>query len=218
MPSSVPVRAVPPPVVAVGGVSGASVLKFKNAGGGENTTRLAGSTVVMIGAWAALIPTLMLFMSLVSAYIVRRGLGQDWVPVDLPGVLWASTAILLASSACLERSRRGVCAGRAPGLWIWLTVAGGTVFLVAQVVAWRQMLAAGIGLGATPYGSFLYVLSGTHAVHLVLALAGVMAAAVWPARGWLDVSRSAAVRAAAVIWHFLGVLWLGLFLLLVLWR
>lgn len=216
--SSAPARVERPagPAIPAGG---AQVLKFKGTGG-ENgpPVHLPTSTVVMIGAWAVLIPTLMLFLSLVSAYIVRRGLSDDWVPVALPNLLWVNTAILLASSASLEVARRGARSGGASRAWIWLAAAAGAVFLAGQVAAWRQMMAAGIGLGSTPYASFLYVLSGTHALHLVLGLAGVVAAALWPVTGWLQVSRSTAVRAATVVWHFLGILWLGLFLLLVFWR
>ncbi|MFQ5718887.1 MAG: heme-copper oxidase subunit III [Acidobacteriota bacterium] len=199
-------------------LGGGDVLSFRGGGDGARR-RLPEGTVVMIGAWTALVPTLMLFLSLISAYIVRRGLGGgDWVPVPLPDILWVNTAMLLVSSAILERARRGVRAGRSMRGWILVAAAIGTMFLVGQIVAWRQLLDAGIGVGDTPYGSFFYVLSAIHAVHLVLGITGLIAASVWPVTGWIDVSRESMVRAASVIWHFLGILWLGLFLLMILWR
>src|ERR1700675_4860099 len=66
-----------------------------------------------IGMWVALASILMLFISLTSAYIVRGvpalGGGEaDWLPIDMPRVLWVNTAILLASSLSIELARRAL--------------------------------------------------------------------------------------------------------------
>ena len=171
-----------------------------------------------LGMWIALAPIGMLFLAFVSAYVVRRGLGGDWMPVRLPALLWANTAILLVSSATLELGRRALRRGVADGGWIWATFGLGVAFLTGQVIVWFQLAAAGLDLGTTPYGSFLYLLTGTHAVHLAGGILGLLAAAVWPRDGWKEMSRAGTVRVAAIYWHFMDLLWVGIFLLLVLGR
>ena len=55
-------------------------------------------------------------------------------------------------------------------------------------------------------------------VHLAGGILGLGAVALWPAAGFRRITRPVAIRIAAIYWHFMGVLWLGLFLLLMLWR
>ncbi len=211
-----PARASSPPARPAPRPPAGRVLRF--GGGDGQRTRLPVDTLILMGVWLALVPTLMLFFSLVSAFVVRRGLGGDWAPVAVPGVMWAGTVALLASSAALEagRARLGRAAGAGP--WIWLALALGAGFMACQVAGWRQLLAGGLGLGTTPYGSFLYLLSGTHAVHVAAGLVALLAAAAWPARGWRQVAASTVAPATAVYWHFVDVVWLGLLLVLVLGR
>lgn len=172
----------------------------------------------MLGVWIALIPVLMLFLGLVSAYLVRQGLGGDWVPVKIPSLLWGNTAILLASSGTLEISRRRMGRGEATEGWLWTSFLLAGLFLLGQLLAWRELLATGIRPALTPHASFFYVLTGTHAVHLLGGIVALLGVALWPAaREWMQISRLTALRAAAVYWHFLAALWVGLFLLIVLW-
>jgi cytochrome c oxidase subunit 3 len=168
--------------------------------------------------WVALAPILMLFLAFVSAYIVRHGLGSDWTQVPAPRLLWINTAVLLASSLALERARTNRQAGGAGRGWVVLTLALGVGFVVGQLFAWRDFGARGIHIDTTPYSSFFYLLTGTHAVHLAGGILGLLAAAVWPARGWRDTPHRLVVRLVAIYWHFMGILWLGLFALLSFWR
>jgi cytochrome c oxidase subunit 3 len=168
--------------------------------------------------WIALAPILMLFMAFASAYVVRQGLGRDWVAVPVPNLLWVNTLVLLGSSLALERGRRIERAGGRGQPWLLFTLALGIGFVAGQLAAWRQLGQQGVGLSTTPYSSFFYLLTGAHGVHLTGGLLGLMAAASWPERGWGRLPRTVALRLAAIYWHFMGVLWLGLFLLLILWR
>ena len=191
----------------------AEVRRFDDGRGGRR--RLDPGTILVLGTWVALVPTLMFFLSLVSAYIVRSGLGEDWRAVAVPGLFWINTALLFAASALLEVARRRPAAAAA---WFWGAAGLGAAFLAGQWIAWRQLLAAGVGLGSTPYASFLYVLSGSHAAHIVLGLAALAAAAAWPAHGRSRLAPHEVRRAATIFWHFLGLLWAGLFGLLIGWR
>jgi cytochrome c oxidase subunit 3 len=140
---------------------------------------------------AALIATgAMLFTTFTASYLIRRT-GADWTPVSMPGVVWAGTAVIAASSAAVEVARR-----RRSRAWIAATLALGVAFLALQLVAWRALAARGLFLPTTPHASFFYLLSAVHGAHVVAGLAALAAAL-----------RAARVDLAATWWHFVGGAW-----------
>ena len=188
----------------------------QDGGRGDGESRRGpevGTRAAMTGIWLAIAAIVMFFAALTSAYVVRKGTSDDWAPFPLPKLLWLNTAVLLASSGTLELARRSRGRGLAPGefrRWWGLTTALGVAFLVGQVLAWRQLVAAGVYLATNPSGSFFYVLTAAHALHL---LGGVLALLYAAARGRTDAS-APAVKVAAVYWHFMGGLWLYVLVLL----
>jgi cytochrome c oxidase subunit 3 len=182
-------------------------------GNGGSESR-GGSPVAVTGMWIALAPILMLFLAFVSAYIVRQGIGSDWNAVAVPTVLWLNTAILGISSLVLEMARRQARAGGAHRVWASMALLLGIAFVVGQWLAWSELRGAGISIESTPYSSFFYLLTGAHAVHVAGGILGLLAAVLWPAVGWRGSSPALVLRVTAIYWHFLGVLWLGLFFLL----
>ncbi len=178
--------------------------------------------IYISGIVLALAPMLMFFLALASAYVVRKGLSGDWIPLGLPRILWFNTAVIIVSSLTIERARR-LLAPQAAGLrdfrgWWGLTTALGVAFLVGQLIAWRQLAAAGIYLATNPSSSFFYLITTAHGIHL---LGGLVALSVVGFRSWpaeARVSRSTAVTVSAIYWHFLGALWVFLFLLLLVGR
>jgi cytochrome c oxidase subunit 3 len=174
--------------------------------------------------WVALCSILMLFVSLASAYIFLAA-GRDGLrPVTLPPLLWVSTALIVTSSLTLKQAIKSLEKGNEGGYsrWLLLTVALGLAFLGSQLLAWRQLVAQGVYLAGNPHSTFFYLLTGTHGVHLV---GGIMALNYLLLRTWHLSSRSEALSkrrtAAGVValyWHFMDVLWVFLFLLLLFWR
>jgi len=174
-----------------------------------------------IGMWVGLASIAMMFTSLSSAYIVRSGTAADWVPLRVPRVLFASTALILISSVTIEIARRKLKQSFSDAYSRYLLVTGllGLAFLSSQLVAWRQLARQGIYVATHPHSSFFYLLTGAHAVHLaggLLALTFLWIRshrkAQHPAR------RQATADAVAIYWHFMDGLWIYLFLLLFLWR
>ncbi|HEU4507828.1 MAG TPA: cytochrome c oxidase subunit 3 [Pyrinomonadaceae bacterium] len=177
-----------------------------------------------IGMWVALASIAMMFTSLSSAYIVRSGTANDWVPLAMPRILFASTALILISSVTLEFARRKLKRSLDSEYTKYLltTALLGLGFLISQVVAWRQLAAQGVYVSSHPHSSFFYLLTGAHAVHL---LGGLLALTfLWlrsrhrtfePA---LAGKKQATADAVTIYWHFMDGLWIYLFLLLFLWR
>ncbi len=186
--------------------------------GDDAARRPFPSRAYYTGIFLAAAGIFMFFMALASSYIVRKGEG-DWKPVQLPAVLWLNTAVLVASSVTLERARKflKVWDARNFGLWWGITTLLGIAFLVGQVMAWRQLAAAGVYVSTNPASSFFYLLTGAHGVHL---LGGVLALIYVAVRGWkyARVTRATAADVTGIYWHFMDGLWVFLLLLLHLGR
>jgi cytochrome c oxidase subunit III len=195
------------------------------AGGGDDDSGHGGGhgrpspRRYFTGVGLALVAILMFFMSFVSAYIVRKGLGGDWLSLLVPRILWANTAILLASSLTIELARRLLARGNLAAFRSWwnVTTALGVVFLAGQFIAWRQLVAAGAYLAGNPSNSFFYTLTAAHGAHLVGGIAALIYVAF---RNFsvAQVTRETAAELVSIYWHFLDGLWLFLFLLLTLGR
>lgn len=194
-----------------------------------------------LGLSAALVPILMLFVAFTSAYIVRQGLPtfdpntntvvHDWIPVQLPTLLFlVNTCVLLLSSLTIECARRqlarqaaldpvhsipGVSLGRERKLpWLGLTIVLGLCFLTGQWLAWRDLASRGFFVATGPSSSFVYLLTGGHALHL---LGGILALLVAGSAVVLHrplESRRIVVDVTAWYWHFMALLWIYILALL----
>jgi cytochrome c oxidase subunit III len=177
-----------------------------------------------IGMWVALASIVMLFVSLTSAYIVRQipalnGGQVDWISLEMPPVLWLTTAALVLSSVTIEIARRALKRNEYHRFnrWITITTLLGIGFLVGQLIAWRQLAEQGIFVNTHPHSSFFYLLTSLHGVHLlggVIALCFVTVAAL---RMRIGMKKRSAVSVTTLYWHFMDGLWIYLFLLLFFW-
>src|SRR6202167_153970 len=140
---------------------------------------------VRLGLAIGLTSVTMIFVSLTSAYVVRRGLPtldertntyvRDWIPVDLPiALLLVNTLLLLVSSIAAELARRqitrqaalapirsipGVSLGEDKGFpWLGVTVVLGGGFLIGQWMGWRELADRGFYMATSASSSFVYLL------------------------------------------------------------
>jgi cytochrome c oxidase subunit III len=167
--------------------------------------------VVFLASWA------MMFGSLFFAYGMVRARSTDWPPPDLPTLPLflpgINTALLAASSAALVLVVRGMRLGRAklagPGLGLVALL--GAVFLGLQISTWRGLYGEGLTPQGGPYASVFYALTCFHALHV---LVGVIALA-WLCKnalaGRYSPARYLPVRLWALYWHFVGVVWVAMF-------
>jgi cytochrome c oxidase subunit 3 len=161
----------------------------------------------------------MFFMAMASSYIVRRGLGTDWQRTQIPPVLWFNTAVLLTSSVTIIVARKKLASGEREAfqsLW-WVTTGLGMLFLAGQIVAWRQLAAAGMLLATNPSSSFFYVLTAAHGAHLAGGIFFLFYVAFRPWRK-SRISQETAAELASIYWHFMDGLWIFLLALLTLGR
>lgn len=163
-----------------------------------------------IGLIILLVSASVLFVALVVAFVARRYMGDDWIPMHKPAILWLNTAILLGSSVLLDRSRRALRQRDRSGFNRWWTAATalGGLFLVGQAVAWKQLNDQGIFVATNPSTSMFYVLTAVHALHLIGGLAALLYVDVQALRLQLGPAKRTIIDISAVFWHFLDVLWL----------
>ena len=182
------------------------------------------------GVWIGIAAITMSFAAYTSALMVRQGAAPDWQHFRLPRILFLNTLLLLASSATLARGRRLILtawgrAGQEPlpetpspatgVVWLYATLALGLLFLVGQVLAWRDLASQGLFLATNPSSAFFYVFTAVHALHL---LGGIVALAYLVHRVNRPDGRQpdGALGAVSLYWHFMDVLWLYLLLVLAL--
>jgi cytochrome c oxidase subunit 3 len=170
--------------------------------------------------WVVLYAITMMFAAFTSALIVRKGSSLDWRAFKLPSILFFNTGLLLASGVTLEVSRRRIAAFMGniksqvenPARWVYVTLFLGLLFVAGQYVAWSQLSAQGLYLATNPSSSFFYVLTATHALHVLGGLAGLSYVIRKLSKSSL---RRSTLDATARYWHFMDALWL--YLLLLLW-
>jgi cytochrome c oxidase subunit III len=189
----------------------------------------AHSSAASTGVWVGVGAITMSFAAYTSALIVRQGASGDWLHFQLPWILFLNTALIIASSVTLEVARRNNSPGRLdpksgvlllPGptsrtvAWLNATLALGALFVIGQVVAWRQLAHQGLYLSTNPSSAFFYILTALHALHLLGGLCGLVY--VRRRLGIETAVRAAApLGAASLYWHFMAVLWVYVLLLLV---
>ena len=167
-----------------------------------------------LGLWLFLGTITMLFIGFTSAYIARRasaGWGGELTP---PPLLWVNSLLLLASSVTVEGARRRLRRWE-PGVVAWLGITGalGLLFVAGQVAVWRSLVAHGVLLAASAHNSFFYLLTGLHVVHLLGALVWFLVVLTKAHRLRYTPGQDG-LGLFATFWHFLGGLWVYLFLLL----
>jgi cytochrome c oxidase subunit III len=189
----------------------------------------------------AMTPILMLFVSFTVAYLVRRGFltfdpsddhyVRTWLPVRLPwSLLLANTAVLTVSSLTMEFARRAITRQAAlepvksiPGVslgkerqvpWLGLTTLLGFLFLAGQLYLWSRLAVRGFHLATGASSSFVYLLTGMHALHLA---GGALVLFFSHVAGWLHrpiETRRIVVDVTAWYWHAMTGVWLYILALL----
>ena len=237
------------PTTPITGLGGGGNVPHPPTGGGDDG-RFPDSNVpdygarlrrARLGLICAIATVSMIFVSLTSAYVVRRGLPtfdnasqayiRDWGSVQLPWLLLAiNTAILLASSVTMEGARRDITRRAAlapvksiPGIslgeersfpWLATTIVLGLGFLTGQWLAWNALQARGFFVNTNPNSSFVYLLTATHAVHLAGGIVALLWAGITALGNKPVEAQRIAIDVTAWYWHFMAALWIYVFALL----
>lgn len=161
----------------------------------------------------------MMFGGLLLLYwMLRRGAplwppaGRTQLPLALPAL---ATVVIASSSFVLDRGVRAVVGARPRELLgpLCLTIGLGLLFVALEITLWFQVWAAGIEANE-PFGSTFYLITSFHAFHVVIALGLLVWLLVGAVHTRYHGNDHVRVRLVARFWHFLGINWALIFLLL----
>ncbi len=169
--------------------------------------------------WIALASIVMMFAGLTSAYIVKRNL-SNWITFDLPIIFWYSTAIIILSSITIIISRNAFRQREMKTYrrWLVVTLILGIAFVFLQYVGFTRLWQSGITLTRNVSFSFLYIIVGLHALHVV---AGVIALIIILVKAFSIKNKNYSpvqIDLMNTYWHFVDLLWIYLLLFLVIIR
>jgi len=168
--------------------------------------------------WLILISIIMMFAAFTSAYIVRKEEG-NWLEFSLPDNLLLNTGLILISSVFMQLAYNAAKKDNLQQIKIYLiaTVLFGVGFLVGQWNAWGDLVSRKVffsGSSSNPSGSFLYVLTGIHAFHLITGLIFVLIVLISSIQYKVHSRNLLRISLCTTYWHFLGGLWVYLYLFL----
>lgn len=169
--------------------------------------------------WLFIITVVMIFAALTSAYIVRQAEG-NWMAFDLPVEMYVTTGIILLSSLTMHWAYLSARKDELSQVKIAITATTilGLAFLVGQVMVWNALVDMKVFLVGNPSGSFLYILSGLHGLHLVSGIVFLLIVLVSTFRYKVHSKNLNQIQMCATYWHFLDALWVYLFLFLLFYR
>jgi cytochrome c oxidase subunit III len=169
--------------------------------------------------WVAIASMIMMFGALTSAFIVRRAAG-NWLEFQLPAIFFISTAVIALSSLTLQMSFNSYKKGLEKPYknWLAVTFVLGLAFVVLQYMGWVALTEIGAGFTANPSSSFVWVISGLHAAHVLGGIGCLIVAMVHAFGLPFKVTKKRRTRFDLIVtyWHFVGILWLYLILFFIL--
>jgi|TARA_B110000090_G_scaffold116939_1_gene130313 cytochrome c oxidase subunit 3 len=166
--------------------------------------------------WLFIVSICMLFAGLTSAYIVKKSDGR-WLQFDMPDMFLYSTLVLVLSSVAMhwtylkakDNSLKAVKIG------ITATAAIAIAFFYMQYLSWIKLVAQDVFLVGNPSGSFVYIFSGLHLAHLIGGLVFLLVVFLDTMNYKVHSKSMLAIEMCTTYWHFLGGLWIYLYLFLV---
>ncbi len=167
--------------------------------------------------WLFMVTVVMIFAAMTSAYIVRQSEG-NWLEYDLPQIFWYTSGIVVLSSVFLQYGYISAKKDNLIGLKIGLlgAVILGIAFLIGQWYSWVALVDEEVFFVGNPSGSFLYVFTGLHALHLISGVIFLIIVLISSFSYQIHSKAMVRMEMATTYWHFLGGLWLYLFMFLLL--
>jgi len=164
----------------------------------------------------------MTFAGLTSAYIVSKS-RPDWITdFQLPSAFMLSTVVIVLSSLSILMAKKNVNKNniKETSIWLGVTFLLSVVFVVSQFSGFDQLISKGYfftGPESTVTTSFLYVLAVLHLVHLFAGMIVLLVVIYNNQKNKYNINKLG-FELAVTFWHFLGFLWLYLFVFLYFFR
>lgn len=185
----------------------------------EQPTSTLSMNPLKFALWLFMATVVMVFAALTSAYLVRQSDG-NWLIFDMPNIFYVSSLVVILSSVAIQWALWSAKNNEMGQLKIAISLALflGFGFLFTQWLSWKELVNVGVffaGDKSNPSGSFVYVFSGLHAAHIVSGLIYIFLVLIDVFKYKVHSQRLLRIEMCVTYWHFLGALWIYLFLFLV---
>ena len=170
----------------------------------------------LLGFWLYLMSDCLIFACLFAVYAV---LGRSYAAgpsgadlFDLPLVAINTSMLLLSSItygfAMLEMQKK-----RVPQVLIWLGITGlfGLAFIGLELYEFHHLIHQGAGPQRSAFLSAFFALVGTHGLHVTFGIIWLVVLMFQVARGGLIAANRRRLMCLSMFWHFLDVVWIGVF-------
>ena len=179
---------------------------------------LTRPNMVAVGTIVWLSSELMFFASLFAIYFTLRsvqgpevwGEGTEFLNLPYASVF---TIILVASSATCQLGVFAAERGDVYGLrrWYVSTLVMGTIFVLGQLNEYRELVHEGLTIASSPYGSIFYLTTGFHGLHVIGGLLAFVIVLMRSTVGRFSPEKATSAIVTSYYWHFVDVVWIGLF-------
>ena len=166
--------------------------------------------------WIGIGSIVMFFAGLTSAYVVRKPQG-NWIEFVLPDWFLYSTIIIVISSIFLLIANSRFKQKTQSFNFVLYTFLLGVLFSFFQFKGWQELTSQGVfltGKGSNVSGSFLYVITLAHLLHLIGGLIALLITAIKIKNGKHTIDNYLGFELTSIYWHFVGLLWVYLFFFL----
>ena len=183
----------------------------------EDHHKPGGISSSLLGMVLFIASEIMFFGGLFGAYFTLRSAAPEWPPPDNPHLSapYAAvlTAILVTSSVTMQFGVWAIRKNDQRKLILWLAVSLvlGAIFLVMQALEYANLIREGMTLSSGVYGSTFYTLTGFHGAHVAGGAAFILIVLLRARSGQFTARYHDTVEMASYYWHFVDVVWIGLF-------
>ena len=176
-----------------------------------------GISSSLLGMVLFIASEVMFFGGLFGAYFTIRSAAPQWPPPETPHLSAAYaavlTAILVTSSVTMQFGVWAIRKNEQRRLLLWLGVSLilGVIFLCMQAYEYANLIEEGMTLSSGVFGSTFYTLTGFHGAHVAGGAAFILICLLRARSGQFTARYHDTVEMASYYWHFVDVVWIGLF-------
>lgn len=169
-----------------------------------------------VGLWVFLAVVGSLFALITSTYLMRVDV-FDLRPLPVVNLLWLNTILLVLSSLALQSAKIAADGAKIAGARAGLLVGGilAAAFLAGQLMAWQRLSSQGYLMASNPVSAFFYLITGLHGLHIFGGMVALFKPTTMAWCGSTPNQMRSSVGLCATYWHFLLVIWLLMFALLI---
>ena len=185
----------------------------------EEHHKPGGISTSLLGMVLFIASEVMFFGGLFGAYFTIRSAATSWPPEGAGSAhleTWYAailTTVLVSSSVTMQLGVWAIRRNDQRKLVMWLAISMllGVAFLCGQAYEYSKLIGEGLTLSSGVFGSTFYTLTGFHGAHVAGGAAFILIVFLRARSGQFTARYHDTVEMASYYWHFVDVVWLGLF-------